>query len=120
MSINLNRDAPNVVTELQFNVLLRSGHYVDIIARGEPERRGAFWYGDWIIVVVSEDRKVERVLVPARNRDYDQQEIRFREFKTANGLLSFMYKFGFREVRVPMARNGRSPHLLLVDDVPTG
>ena len=110
LSIDLDREAPNVVTELQFKVLLRKGYRVEIIARGDPEKRGAFWYGDWIIAVVNEDRSAQKILVPARSRDYDEEEIRFREFKTANGLLSFMHKFGFPAVSIPMVAGGRTLH----------
>lgn len=112
MSIDLDKEAPNVVTEFQFKVLLRTGHRVEIIARGDPEKRGAFWYGDWIIAIVNEDRTAQKILVPARSRDYDEEEIRFREFKTANGLLSFMRKFGFPTVSIPMERGGRTLHEL--------
>lgn len=110
MSIDFTRDAPNVVTALQFNALLQSGHDVDIIARGEPERRGAFWYGDWIVAIVDRDRKIQRMLVKTRARDLVLDEIQFRDFKTANGLLSFMVKLGFRSVSIPMEKDGRTSH----------
>ncbi len=110
MSIDFTRDAPNVVTALQFNALLQSGHDVDIIARGDPERRGAFWYGDWIVAIVDRDRKIQRMLVKTRARDLVLDEIQFRDFKTANGLLSFMVKLGFRSVSIPMEKDGRTSH----------
>lgn len=110
LSIDLGREAPNVVTELQFKVLLRTGHRVEIIARGDPEKRGAFWYGDWIIAIGNEDWTAKKILVPARSKDYDDAEIRFRKFRTANGLLSFMHKFGFPAVTIPMVEGGRTLH----------
>ena len=36
-----------------------------------------------------------------------------REFKTANGLISFLYDLGFRSVMVPMEEGGRLSHNLL-------
>lgn len=110
MSIDFARDAPNVVTALQFNALLQSGYDVDIIARGEPQLRGAFWYGDWIIAIVDHDRKVQRILVKTRTRSSALGEIQFRDIKTANGVLSFMHKLGFRSVNIPMEKDGRTSH----------
>ena len=110
LSIDFARDAPNVVTAVQFNTLLQGGYDVDIIARGEPELRGAFWYGDWIVAIVDRDRMVQRLLVKTRTRSSVSDEIELRDIKTANGVLSFMYKLGFRSVSIPLAKDGRTSH----------
>ena len=112
LSIDLNKEAPNVVTELQFKNLLRRGYLGDVIAQDEPFRKGSFWYGTWICSVVDAKRSTELFLVPMRTKDSASEAITIREFKTANGLISFLHKIGMQTVSVPMQKGARASHKL--------
>jgi len=109
---DLDKEAPNVVTETQFKVLLRNGYQAEVVSKVKAHRKDAVWYGEWIIRAVSEDRSVEKLLVPARQRDTENEEITLRKFKTANGLISFLEGFGFDPVHIPLQKGGRAIHVL--------
>lgn len=112
MKIDLTHEAPNVVTEIQLMVLLRRGHYAEVVALEEPERRQAVWYGEWIIRVLNEAKTAENVLVPQRPKNRNSASIEFRVFKTGYGLMSFLRKAGFENANIPMVKGGRTIHKL--------
>ena len=66
-----------------------------------------------------QDRSFEKLLVPARQRANAEDEVRVREFKTANGLISFMQNIGFTHVNIPLKEGGRSTHVLPADALET-
>ncbi|AUR22496.1 hypothetical protein PhaeoP80_04473 (plasmid) [Phaeobacter inhibens] len=70
------------------------------------------WYGEWVIRVVNQDRSYEKMLVSARSRARQDEEIVLRTFKTINGLVSFLNPMGFTHINVPMDEGGRATHVL--------
>jgi hypothetical protein len=93
---DLNKEAPNVVTETQFRVLLQQGYQAEVVCKTPAFRKNAVWYGEWFIRAVTEDRSVEKL----------------RLFKTANGLISFLEGFGFDPIHIPLRKGGRALHVL--------
>lgn len=117
MGIEIDKEAPNVVTETLFKSLMRSGYQAEVVCKAEATKKSAVWYGIWIIRVVNKDRTFEKLLVPARQSAGAEDEIRIREFKTANGLISFMQGVGFTQVNIPLNEGGRSSHILSSEDL---
>ena len=65
-------------------------------------KKAAVWYGIWIIRVVNKERTYEKLLVPARKKLGDDDEIAVRTFKTANGLISFLESMGFPQINIDL------------------
>lgn len=101
MTRDLSKEAPNVVTEYMFKELVQKGATVELVARRPAYRKAGVWYGLWIVRAVDPVRGTEQILVSARDN------IRFREFKTANGLISFFESLGFTSVAIPFVDGGR-------------
>lgn len=102
---------PDVVSEDGLRELLSLGHQAVVICSEAPVQKSYFWHGLWHIVCVSLDGRSERLLVSAR-RDA-QGSVKPREFRTVNGLISFLHGLGVRMVTVPMEEGGRVGHTLL-------
>lgn len=115
MTSNFSNEAPNVVTENRFRTLMQSGYQAEVVCRSAAFRKSAVWYGEWIIRVVDQDRTFEKLLVVARSGTSENSEIRIREFKTANGLISFLSGMGCSHVNIPLHEGGRSTHVLPED-----
>lgn len=95
--MNLMQDAPNVVSEEGLRMLLGEGHSADVVCRAQPERKAAAqWSGVWTIHCTSPDGGERRLLVTARNNMVQ------REFKTINGLASFLTGLGLESISIPM------------------
>lgn len=112
VAINSDKEAPNVVTEVLLKSLLQAGYHAEVVCRVSATRTGSVWYGSWIIRVVNEDRTYEKLLVPARQRLGEDDQIIERFFKTATGLISFLSGLGFSHVNIPLEEGGRSLHKL--------
>ena len=112
MRTDLSEEAPNVVTETQFKVLLQQGYQAEVVCKTPAFRKNAVWYGEWFIRAVTEDRSIEKLLVPGRRWNKHKEEIPLRLFKTANGLISFLEGFGFDPIHIPMRKGGRALHIL--------
>ncbi|WP_375262957.1 hypothetical protein [Palleronia sp.] len=109
MDKDLEKEAPNVVTEAEFRMLVASGFQAEIVCLGETYIKGSVWYGEWIIRVVSSDRTFGKVLsVNVRRGVAEPEQIKFRAFKTINGLCSFFQKVGFEHMDIPFVRGGRT------------
>lgn len=108
-------DDARVVTESELKVLLQNGFPCEVIAREEPHMRGPVWYGNWIVAAVDDERTVERPLVSMRKKDARESAKAAREFKTANGLISFLHRLGFRSITLPMEQGSRAAHRLPAD-----
>lgn len=103
--MDLEQEAPNVVTEAGFRDLIESGYQVEVICKEEAYRKNSVWHGVWILRAVS-DEGVEKQLVTARARtggDY----IQVRKFKTVTGLVSFLIDLGFSVVAFPVHEGQR-------------
>ena len=115
LSSNPARDVADVLTESELKVLLRKGYPCEVIAREEPHMRGPVWYGNWIVAAFDDERTVERPLVSMRRKDGVDSDEAAREFKTANGLISFLHRLGFRSITLPMEQGSRAAHRLPAD-----
>ena len=108
-TMNLLQDAPNVVSEDGLRALLTEGHSMDVVCRVTPTRTSAQWSGVWTVHCVSPDGEMRRLLVTSRNN------MVAREFKTINGLVSFLAGVGLTMVSIPMLEGKHASHKL--DDV---
>ncbi|UWR10301.1 hypothetical protein K3753_13690 [Sulfitobacter mediterraneus] len=104
--MNLMQDAPNVVSEDGLRVLLTEGHSADVVCRKTPNRISAQWSGVWTVHCVSPDGETRRLLVTARNN------MAAREFKTINGLSSFLAGLGVSIISIPMFEGKVASHKL--------
>lgn len=108
METDLEKEAPNVVTEPGFRHLLAKGYQAEIVCQAKAHRKASVWYGEWIIRVINDQQAFEKVLVTTPRRVGDSDEVKVRVFKTINGLVSFMHESGFSHLDVPFQRGGRS------------
>ena len=104
VSMNLMQDAPNVVSEEGLRALLAEGHSADVVCRVTPKRTSAQWSGVWTVHCVSPDGETRRLLVTARNN------MAAREFKTINGLSSFLAGLDVSIISIPMVEGKVASH----------
>lgn len=104
--MNLIQDAPNVVSEDGLRALLAEDHSVDVVCRTTPTRTSAQWSGVWTVHCVSPDGEMRRLLVTSRNN------MAAREFKTINGLVSFLAGIDLTTVSIPMLEGKVTSHKL--------
>jgi hypothetical protein len=110
-----DNEAPNVVTETRFRTLMQSGYLAEVLCQSAAYNKSAVWYGKWMIRIIDEDRTFMKLLVPTRSMSDKHDEIRIREFKTANGLISFLASMGCTHANVPLQEGGVSTHALPVE-----
>lgn len=115
MTFDLGKTAPNVVTEGRLRSLMAEGFNAEVICTSSASRKAAVWYGKWVIRGVSQDGSSERLLVLSR-ASADKDEVQIREFKTANGLISFLSDLGCSHANIPLKEGGRSTHTLQASD----
>lgn len=108
MDRNLEKEAPNVVTEPLFRKLLAMGHQARVLCEGDAHLKSAVWYGVWTVRVVCADGTFEKILVSHPRRAGDDEEIKIKIFRTINGLASFMHRMGFADFNVPFFEGGES------------
>jgi len=105
VDMDLEKEAPNVVTEAGFRDLIESGYHVEVVCKEDASRKNSVWHGVWILRAVNDDG-VEKQLVTARARrggDY----IKVRKFKTVTGLVSFLIDLGFTVIAFPVLEGQR-------------
>lgn len=112
MGTDLEKEAPNVVTEPRFRQLLAKGYQAEVVCQSEAHCKASVWYGEWIIRIVNRERSFEKILVTIPRGIGEAEEVKFRVFKTINGLSSFMHRAGFTHVHVPFRQGGRSSQAL--------
>ena len=112
MATDLEREAPNVVTEPKFRQLLASGYQAEVVCQAEAYVKASVWYGEWIVRVVDQERTFTKLLVTTPRRVGDADEIKVRVFRTINGLASFMHRVGFTHIHAPFHRGGRASQAL--------
>ncbi|WP_039018294.1 hypothetical protein [Halocynthiibacter namhaensis] len=100
------QDAPNVVSEEGLRTLLAEDHSVDVVCRATPTKTSAQWSGVWTVHCVSPDGEIRRLLVTSRNN------MVAREFKTINGLVSFLAGVGLTTASIPMCEGKVASHRL--------
>lgn len=110
VAIDLQKEAPNVVTEAGFKMLVESGYSVEVVCKQDAYRKNSVWHGIWLLRAVNEDG-VEKELVTARARP-DGDFIQLRTFKTVTGLTSFLIDLGFSVVAFPVNEGQRWTYTL--------
>jgi len=100
------QDAPNVVSQEGLRTLLAEDHSADVVCRATPTKTSAQWSGIWTVHCVSPDGEIRRLLVTSRNN------MVAREFKTINGLVSFLAGVGLTTASVPMCEGKVASHRL--------
>ncbi|GIT88711.1 hypothetical protein [Roseobacter sp. OBYS 0001] len=110
MAIDLQKEAPNVVTEAGFKMLVESGYRVEVVCKQDAYRKNSVWHGVWLLRAVNEDG-VEKELVTARARP-NGDFIQLRVFKTVTGLTSFLIDLGFSVVAFPVYEGQRWTYTL--------
>jgi len=108
--MDLEQEAPNVVTEPRFRDLVESGYSAEILCKESAHKKGPSYYGVWIVRAVS-DEGMEKLLVTARTRT-TRNDIKIREFKTITGVVSFLVGIGFTHADVPLEEGQRTSHKL--------
>lgn len=103
---DLEKEAPNVVTEPRFRDLVANGYRVEIVCKTDAYKKGPSWYGAWVLRAVSDDG-VEKLLVTARTRT-SFNDIKIREIKTITGIISFLQGVGFSHADIPLEEGKRT------------
>ena len=112
MGTELEKEAPNVVTEPEFRQLLRMGYQAQFVCEGDAYYKAAVWYGEWTVRVVSGDGTFDKILVAYPRSRGEEQQIKIKIFKTINGCASFMHRMGFADFTIPFFEGGQSFHTL--------
>jgi hypothetical protein len=109
---DLEKEAPNVVTEPRFKELLARGYQAEVLCQREAHYKSAVWYGEWTVRIVNRERTFEKPLVNIPRRVIGEPAVSLKVFKTINGLTTFMARSGFTHVHIPLLEGGRSSHAL--------
>ena len=109
-AMNLEVEAPNVVTEARFRELVEGGDRAEILCKESAHKKGPSYYGTWIMRT-SSDEGVAKFLVTARTRT-SHSDIKIREFKTITGVVSFLVGIGFAHADVPLEKGQQTSHKL--------
>ena len=113
--MDLDKEAPNVVTEPRFRDLVASGYRVEVVCKEDAFKKGPNWHGVWILRAVS-DEGVEKLLVTARTRT-SRNDIKIREIKTVTGIISFLQGIGFSHTDIPLEKGKRTVQKLSSEEI---
>ena len=113
--MDLEKEAPNVVTEPRFRDLVASGYRVEVVCKEDAFKKGPNWHGVWILRAVSDDG-VEKLLVTARTRT-SRNDIKIREIKTVTGIISLLQGLGFSHADIPLEEGKRTVHKLSSEEI---
>ena len=113
--MDLDKEAPNVVTEPRFRDLVISGYRVEVVCKEDAYKKGPNWHGVWILRAVS-DEGVEKLLVTARTRT-SRNDIKIREIKTVTGIISFLQGIGFSHTDIPLEKGKRTVQKLSSEEI---
>ena len=110
MVTDLEKEAPNVVTEARFRQLLAKGYHAEVVCQANAYAKASVWYGEWIVRAVNEEHSVEKLLVniPRRLSPESDKAITVKVFKTVNGLSTFLHRVGCTHIHIPFFEGGRS------------
>ena len=95
-------EAPNVVSEEGFRLLLDEGYEAVVVCHSGLEKVGVQWAGRWTAWVSHAERPDRRLLVSSRG------QLKPREFKTTLGLIGFLRKMGFASATIPFHEGARA------------
>lgn len=110
---DLEKEAPNVVTESRFRDLAANGYHVEIKCKQAAFKKGPNWHGMWVLRAIS-DEGLEKLLVTSR------ADIKIREIKTVTGVISFLLGIGFSHADIPLEEGQRTVHKLSSEEVARG
>lgn len=116
MDRDLQKEAPNVVTELEFHQLLRMGYKGEIICEADAYFKAAVWYGEWSVRISNSDGTFRKTLATYPRTAGQDPHVRFKMFKTINATASFMHRMGFKEFTIPFFEGGETVHILPAED----
>jgi hypothetical protein len=105
--MDIEKEAPNVVTTKHFHELLRSGYLAEVVCTEKAYKKAAVWYGEWVVRVVNAEGTFEKLVSSTRMPSTSKENIKIRTAKTANGLISFLHAAGFRHPVIPLEEGGR-------------
>lgn len=97
---------PNVVTEDGLRGLFAQGYFLEVVCKKGAERRNNSWSGVWVVRAAAPDRRDDKMLVTSRNL------LKFRDFKTISGLVSFLADMGCRTASIPLEQDRCEAHHL--------
>ena len=95
-------EAPNVVSEDGFRLLLNEGYDAIVVSHSTIEKEGVQWAGRWTVWVSKRESQDNRLLVASRGH------LKPREFKTTYGLIGFLRKMGFATAVIPFHAGARA------------
>ncbi|MEM7668709.1 MAG: hypothetical protein AAF317_06100 [Pseudomonadota bacterium] len=113
--MDLEQEAPNVVTEPRFRDLVAEGYRVEVVCKEAAYKKGPNWHGVWIMRAVSEEG-LEKLLVTARTRT-SRNDIKIREIKTVTGVISFLQGIGFSHADIPLEEGKRTELKLSTEEL---
>lgn len=94
------------ITHPQLTTLVDAKYLIEVVCKTKPHLKASVWYGEWGIQVSQQQGESVRFLVSARGSDGPH----LRTFKTGYGIISFMWKLGFRNISLPMEKDGSVSH----------
>lgn len=115
--MDLTKEAPNVVTTLLFQRLIREGFQAEVVCQNTAFKKANVWYAEWVIRIISPDTSAVRLLASTTIPTEGLEEIKIRTFKTANGLISFLHTAGYTSANIPFEA-GDSRIQILPNDTP--
>lgn len=97
-----------LVTEEGARGLVVAGFHVQIeCLETATQFRNSGWKGRWVVHLVNTDSGEERTVIPLRLARSASGSIRFREFRTINGVVGFVANLGIRVISVPLDAGAR-------------
>lgn len=99
-----------MITEAELKKNLLHGFFVEVVATKDAEKVNSFWRGNWFVRQVSADRSRERILASVKQTLIGGSKR--KDFKTANGLISFLQRMGFSSSGIPHIEGGIEIHAL--------
>ena len=97
----------------EFMEYLRDGWHFEVLCRSDAYLRSSYWYGEWVVVLVSPDGKQEIPLLKAR-RGGTAEDMRL--FKTVNGIYSFCKQYCVRSPIIPSIAGERERQRVTLSD----
>lgn len=99
----------------EFMDYLRDGWHFEVLCRSNAYLRNSYWYGEWVVVLISPDGKQEVPLLKAR-RGGTADDMRL--FKTVNGIYSFCKQYCVRSPSIPSIAGDRERQKVTLPDKP--
>lgn len=99
----------------EFMDYLRDGWHFDVLCRADAFLRKSYWYGEWIVVLVSPDGMQEVPLLKYRRGTAEDMRL----FKTVNGMYTFCKQYCVRSPVIPSVSGERARQTVTLSDWPS-